>query len=73
MTLTIPPVEERQTRECVDLSGPNDCIFSQLFNGSKECHPDGEHRRHKNCPRHFTQAELWELIDQHNQKEINAH
>jgi len=70
--MTIPPVSERQVRQCLELGGSNDCIFIKLLNCSKECYPDGEYRRDRKCPRHFTQSELWELIDHHNQQQEQA-
>lgn len=68
--MTIPPASERAVRPCLDLEGDVDCIFIKMLNCSKECYPDGEYRRARPCPRHFTNDEIWELIDQHNQQEL---
>jgi len=61
----IPPLSERNTRQCYDNDGNRVCVFPAFCNGSHECHPSGG-MRIGTCDRNVTTDELPEIVDTYN-------
>jgi hypothetical protein len=75
--MTIPPVSERAFRPCCNYSDDIRCIFFESSEFGVSCNLGIGERigefgddlaRPLGCKSNFTQEEIWEVIDHHNQQ-----